>query len=406
MSAKLQVNYYPYGLKIAALSSKAFDAPANPYQYQGDYAEFDDETGWNEFELRNYDAQIGRFTGIDPYDQFASGYVGMGNDPVNLTDPSGGISINFGTLGALTGSVLADMALITLGGAALGCGIDRLTGGNGWTGAAIGGGVALGATFIPPFDIGAIGGALKDAAPSLATQGAMFASYASNISYSIYQRSFAPWATFGRMGNTEFHGDNRDYSLDPNASSRIWGTAQIDISNGTLVNSTRGAGATISYDLNGNKTGEALASTSFDIAGPRMSGNETRLMTYLSGSNPLVKPSQPIVWNASIAIVNNVANGYIDVGFGVYGKGFPAYEAFIADAAGNKAFLNVFQAPNKKFAIPRLLGSPLTAGSRTAMRFYTDSRGIFTGKMMYRGKTFSLTQWNSWIQSMKAAVDK
>lgn len=167
MSAKLQVNYYPFGLKIAALSSKAFDAPANPYQYQGDYSEFDDETGWNDLALRNYDAQIGRFTGIDPFDQFASGYVGMGNDPVNLTDPSGGISINFGTLGSFTGSVLADRALITLGGAAVGYGIDRLTGGNGWTGAAIGGGVALGATFIPPFDISVVTNWTKDWLPGI-----------------------------------------------------------------------------------------------------------------------------------------------------------------------------------------------------------------------------------------------
>jgi len=50
----------------------------------------DDDLGWNDFELRSYDPQIGRFLQNDPYDQFASGYVGMGNDPVNNVDPSGG----------------------------------------------------------------------------------------------------------------------------------------------------------------------------------------------------------------------------------------------------------------------------------------------------------------------------
>ena len=40
--------------------------------------------------LRSYDAQIGRFLQHDPYDQFASGYVGMGNDPGNMVDPTGG----------------------------------------------------------------------------------------------------------------------------------------------------------------------------------------------------------------------------------------------------------------------------------------------------------------------------
>jgi RHS repeat-associated protein len=94
--------YYPYGLKIKAMSAKAYDAPTNPYQYQGDYAEFDEETGYNEFELRDYDPQLGRFIQTDPYEQFASGYVGMGGDPVNMIDEDGGWSA--GLTGALVGT--------------------------------------------------------------------------------------------------------------------------------------------------------------------------------------------------------------------------------------------------------------------------------------------------------------
>ena len=40
--------------------------------------------------MRSYDPQLGRFLQHDPYDQFASGYVGMGNDPANGVDPTGG----------------------------------------------------------------------------------------------------------------------------------------------------------------------------------------------------------------------------------------------------------------------------------------------------------------------------
>ncbi|TAD87615.1 MAG: hypothetical protein EAY75_06030, partial [Bacteroidetes bacterium] len=86
-------HFYAYGLKIAALSSKAFGAPNNHYLYQGDFSEFDDDLGWSDFELRSYDAQTGRFLQNDPYDQFLSGYVGIGNDPVNMVDPSGGVSL-------------------------------------------------------------------------------------------------------------------------------------------------------------------------------------------------------------------------------------------------------------------------------------------------------------------------
>ena len=60
--------------------------------YQGAFSELDDDIGWTDFALRNYDAQIGRWVQQDPYQQFASPYVGMGDDPVNNTDPSGGLS--------------------------------------------------------------------------------------------------------------------------------------------------------------------------------------------------------------------------------------------------------------------------------------------------------------------------
>ena len=54
-------HYYAFGLKIAAISSKAYGAPNNNYLYQGDFSEFDDDLGWNDFELRSYDPQIARF---------------------------------------------------------------------------------------------------------------------------------------------------------------------------------------------------------------------------------------------------------------------------------------------------------------------------------------------------------
>ena len=50
--------------------------------------------------LRSYNPQIGRFLQHDPYDEFASGYVGMGNDPGNLVDPSGGCTTCFTSMSA------------------------------------------------------------------------------------------------------------------------------------------------------------------------------------------------------------------------------------------------------------------------------------------------------------------
>jgi RHS repeat-associated protein len=116
----------------------------NNYLYQGAYAELDEDIGWNDFALRNYDAQIGRWVQQDPYQEFASPYVGMGNDPVNLVDPSGG-SILSGLTKAGT------VAVFTIGGAIIGTAIDLISGGDGFKGTAIGagiGGLAAGFGFL------------------------------------------------------------------------------------------------------------------------------------------------------------------------------------------------------------------------------------------------------------------
>ncbi|MBD1432694.1 RHS repeat-associated core domain-containing protein [Sphingobacterium sp. DN00404] len=60
------------------------------YGYQGEYSEKDGETGWNNFYLRKYDPVIGRWLSTDPYGQYWSPYVGMGNNPVMRFDPDGG----------------------------------------------------------------------------------------------------------------------------------------------------------------------------------------------------------------------------------------------------------------------------------------------------------------------------
>ena len=47
------------------------------------------ETGFNHFEAREYDARIMRWTVTDPAGQYWSPYVGMGNNSINGTDRDG-----------------------------------------------------------------------------------------------------------------------------------------------------------------------------------------------------------------------------------------------------------------------------------------------------------------------------
>jgi RHS repeat-associated protein len=100
-------HYYTYGLKITSISSKSINSSLNPnlvkHGYQGSFSEevSEFELNYNEFALRTYDPQIGRWTTADPYDEFASPYLGMGTDPANNVDPNGG-SI-FGAIWAFFG---------------------------------------------------------------------------------------------------------------------------------------------------------------------------------------------------------------------------------------------------------------------------------------------------------------
>jgi RHS repeat-associated protein len=125
-----ETHYYPYGMKIAGISARAFNKLPNKYKFQGDYSEEEEESGYDEFDLRMYDPQIGRWIQHDPYNQYSSGYIAMGNDPVNNIDPDGGfIEGAAPIIGASIGAVV---------GAAAGYFIDKANGGSGQVGAASG----------------------------------------------------------------------------------------------------------------------------------------------------------------------------------------------------------------------------------------------------------------------------
>lgn len=78
-------DYYPFGEQLQGRSSNSGNYR---YAYQGQ--EKDPETGMEAFQLRMWDGRLGRWLSPDPYGQYASPYLGMGNDPVNGIDPDGG----------------------------------------------------------------------------------------------------------------------------------------------------------------------------------------------------------------------------------------------------------------------------------------------------------------------------
>ena len=80
-------DYYPYG---SLMPGRLMVSDNYRFGYQGQFAEKDDETGFNHFELRDYESRLGRWMNTDPAGQYWSSYIGMGNSPVSGIDPDGG----------------------------------------------------------------------------------------------------------------------------------------------------------------------------------------------------------------------------------------------------------------------------------------------------------------------------
>ncbi len=81
-------HYYPYGMVLNQSHSTTVK-PQNTFLYQTKELNKTKHLYWNDFHARQYDAQLGRFTTLDPMGQDHSGFMGMGNNPVSNVDPDG-----------------------------------------------------------------------------------------------------------------------------------------------------------------------------------------------------------------------------------------------------------------------------------------------------------------------------
>ncbi|MTI20251.1 hypothetical protein E1176_04390 [Fulvivirga sp. RKSG066] len=74
------------------------------YGYQGWFSMEDPETGWNSFEARMYNSITGRWNATDPYWQYHSPYLAMGNSPILYVDKDG--RIVWSAIGAVVGGAI------------------------------------------------------------------------------------------------------------------------------------------------------------------------------------------------------------------------------------------------------------------------------------------------------------
>lgn len=127
-------DYYPFGSPLPGRNQ--ISSPQYEHGYQGQFTLKDEETGLDAFELRMWDSRLARWTSTDPYGQFHSPYLGIGNDPINGIDPDGGWSwvgagigagVGYAATGDWKGAVAGGV-----GGGLLGQGIANKLKGNPW----------------------------------------------------------------------------------------------------------------------------------------------------------------------------------------------------------------------------------------------------------------------------------
>jgi len=87
-----RAHYYPFGLTMAGISSKAANNIENKKKFTGQV--FEDDLGWNTYQMkfRTYDPQVGRFLQIDPLAQqyvHNSTYAYAENDVIRAIDLEG-----------------------------------------------------------------------------------------------------------------------------------------------------------------------------------------------------------------------------------------------------------------------------------------------------------------------------
>jgi RHS repeat-associated protein len=100
-----ETHYYPFGLTMAGISSKAlnFGEPGNKHKFNGIEQNNDFDLNLYDAFYRNLDPQIGRFWQIDPKLESAeciSPFSSMSNNPILFSDPLGDSSIvdNYGNV--------------------------------------------------------------------------------------------------------------------------------------------------------------------------------------------------------------------------------------------------------------------------------------------------------------------
>ncbi|MCH7403858.1 RHS repeat-associated core domain-containing protein [Belliella kenyensis] len=215
----------------------------------------------------------------------------------------------------------------------------------------------------------------------------------------IHVRSFAPYKSFGARG---WHGDNRSFSLDPSASSRLTQRTHYETSTGQY-----------SHRYSGNMSYSNYGAMAYSEAYLKDKGSGNgQIRSHLYGNNDAVFPvgfggsMVPIdggpTWDIDIHTSLRIATSDLDNGNQllsisgqIAGDRFPDAEAYVTDAEGNSVWLGAFanQVGPDIGPFITLAGNNKRPMIDINVGIVTDKNGVFTG-VRAGDQTISLDQWN------------
>ena len=225
---------------------------------------------------------------------------------------------------------------------------------------------------------------------------------------SIHSQSFAPFPYFGYVPPFgPFIGDNRTtFQADPNASSRISGRIDLNLSGDGISQIGQDQRGSISLDLTLNRVARSDAKLISNI-GEGISDGTTAASTLnfsLFGNNSLVpgSPDIDVKGRLGLGVFENADGTSTALISGeIFGDKFPSNETFVTDASGNAVFLGVSGAifgPNAgpAFALPGDNNRSMS-GFRIYLNF--DAEGNISD-IEFNGQNFTIEEWNKQFQNL------
>jgi hypothetical protein len=230
---------------------------------------------------------------------------------------------------------------------------------------------------------------------------------------SIHTQSFAPFDYFGFVPPFgPFVGDMRtNFQANPNASSRISGRVDLNLSGNGITQTGQGKNGSVSVSLGHPIGGVKKSAADFtSTIGEQSTSNGTTAATslgfHLSGNNSLVpgSPDIDVKGTLGIGIAENKDGTSTAVVSGkIFGDKFPANETFLTDAGGASVFLGVSGAilgPNAgpAFALPGNNSRTMSTFTLN-INFGADGNINTKNAVQFNGTNYSLKDWNKLFES-------